>query len=483
MSLLSKRRAQTAAKVNDFGSLKWENLVPNIDQAQILVGKNAQLKYGIATETDIGLDETKYVLVPILDKLGSAPELAQKYDATGLMSGIHIVANTEGVGITRDFPLCGELREVAEIESRNRTELKDIEGVIGSEYRLIAGPVLPQTAELTFIAAHLNYMQFKDEYEDLPEGYAVAGAHAVAMAYRCGLLESRSGREFMFVNVTIDNDGGYTIKDIDPKYNNRKKKPLVIDTHYGPENLKLHSKLTELGLGAVIMSGTTHYMMNHTTGGRTLNGHNLKALSINQLYVPDPGRGAPSEERQTDFWYNVLHPVNKRGVASIVLEGARVNSWYKNIYLPNPSVMYSDTFTQYRQRLVPSGAHKAYLAAMVLRDITQSGLGIFLPDQELCNKVVRLYEKIKTDGARAHVGSRYYTDEPMSVNQGDIDAFLPLAAYYVQHKMATSSLAASPHLSNESADAAHGKWKMIIDATVRISAVGAPMEQIKTYMN
>jgi len=137
---------------------------------------------------------------------------------------------------------------------------------------------------------------------------------------------------------------------------------------------------------------------------------------------------------------------------------------------------------QYRQKLIPSGAHKAYIAALVLKDIAQAGLAVFLPDQDVGKRVVNTYNEVLRIGARAHIGSRYYTDEPSIFTQGDVDDFLSLAAYYVQHKMATSSLAASPHLDLVTADAADPRWKTIIDGTIRMGALGAPIEQVTAYL-
>jgi hypothetical protein len=174
--------------------------------------------------------------------------------------------------------------------------------------------------------------------------------------------------------------------------------------------------------------------------------------------------------------------VNKRAVANLVLRNSRVNCWHKNTSLLYPSVMYSDTFMQYRQNLIPSGAHKVYVAALVLKDIAQSGLAIFLPDIEIGKKVVRIYDEVQRLGARAHIGSRYYTDEPPALSQSEVDEFLPIAAYYVQNKMNTSSIASSPHLSLENADAAPAQWKQIITATVRMSAYDAPIDQVTSYL-
>lgn len=482
MSLLQRKNAKNAAKTNDFRSLTWDKLALTIDKAETTVGKNAQIRYGIATETDVGLTSDKYVLIPVVTEWKDEAALADMYAANLTMVGIHPVLTEGDKFVKAPFPGNSTFEHLhqVEYEGRSHNEAPVIEG--DPEYTLGDAGGNLDSGRLTFICAHLNYMQLSADYPDIPEGVRIAGSHAVAMGFRTGILESVASREFLFVHVTIDYNGGYKIGKIDPMYNVRKNKVIKTGDVHAPDVLKMHPQLIELGLGICIGAGTTHYMMNHTTGGQKLNGHNLKALALNNLYQLDPEIGDPSEVRQTEFIYNVTHPVNKRAVANLVLLNSRVYCWYRNVNLPCPSVIYSDTFMAYRQNLVPSGAHKAYVAAFVLRQIAADSLAIFLPDVELAKKVVRLYGDITRYGARAHVGSRYYTDEPVAISQGEVDDFLPLAAYYVQQKMATSSIASSPHLSPEIADAAHAKWKNIIDATIKTGAFNAPIEQIKAYL-
>lgn len=482
MTLLLRKRAKDAAKTNDFSTLTWATLDKTLDHAESLVGKNAQIRYGIATESDTGLPDTKYVLVPVTHEWRSEAELASMYTTETLMCGLHEVVHKDKTPVVSPFPKNAALATVHRTEVENRVEIKDVDVDDDAEYNLKAIPDPGTTAQLTFICAHLNFLQLSADYPQLKEGVRVTGAHAVAMAYRTGILETHAAREFIFVRVVLEKDGGYTVADIDPVYAKRANKVITKNMKVDRSSLRMNSQLIELGLGICIGAGTTHYMMNHTTGGRRLNGHNLKALTLNNLYTLDPAMGEASEEEQTSFYYNVTHPVNKRAVANLVLNNSHVYCWHKCIYLPAPSVIYSDTFMTYRQNLIPSGAHKVYVAAFVLRAICQDSLGVFLPDQDIANKVIDLYEKIFTLGARTHVGSRYYTDEPIAISQGEVDDFLPYAAYYVHHKMATTSIAASPHLSMEHADAANAKWKAIIDATVKESALNAPMEQIKNYL-
>jgi hypothetical protein len=482
MSLLQRRRAKQAQKTNDFSTLTWSTLTKSVADAEVLVGKNAQIRYGIATETDVGLPENNYVLVPVTKHWENAAELSEMYKQEVLMCGIHAVTDKAGNTVIDDFPVNRKLADMAEVEWKNRTKLENIVLADDPKYNLGALQQSDLAATMTLICAHLNFVQLSADYPNINEGARIAGAHTIAMAYRTGILESHAGREFIFVEVVPSKAGGYRIIQLDPKYDARPNKPFRNGADVPDGSLRMHEKLVELGLGLCVGAGTTHYMMNHTTGGNTLNGHNLRALTINNLYVVDPAMTEPTEAEQTTFIYNVTHPVNKRAVANIVLQGSRVNCWHKNVYLQNPTVVYADTFMQYRQKLIPSGAHKIYVAAMVLRDIAQAGLAIFLPDQDIARKVIDLYERVLELGARAHIGSRYYTDEPPAINQGDIDDFMSLAAYYVQQKMTTSSLAASPHLSPEVADAAAAAWKTIVDATVRMGGAGAPIEQVTAYM-
>jgi len=484
MSLLQRKRAKAAAKTNDLSTITWAGMATSMEHIENLVGKNAQIRYGIATETDIGLPVSKHVLVPVLKGWDSEAELINMYHEEVLMCGIHQVITKDNLPVKAPFEPNSAFDTLAAIEWDNRvkSETIKVKPEDDDKYDLAAPIQEDLAATLTAVCAHLNYVQLRSDYADINEGALIAGAHAIAMAYRTGIIESNAGREFLYVHVKVGDDGSYAIVNIDPNYQRRPTPALKVGATFPPGTLQLHPKLVELGLGLCIGAGTTHYMMNHTTGGSVLNGHNLKALAINNLYEVDPPNSKASENRQTEFVYNVVHPVNKRAVANLVLRNSRVNTWYKNAYLLNPTVLYSDTFMNYRQNLVPSGAHKAYIAALVLRDITQAGLGIFLPDQELCRKVIQLYADIQKFGARAHVGSRYYTDMPPAISQSEVDEFLPLAAYYVHFRMANSSIAASPHLSREAAESANPAWKAIVDATVRAGALGAPAEQINAYL-
>lgn len=482
MSLLLRKKAKAAAKTNDLSTVTWDSMTSSTQVAETLVGKNAQIRYGIATETDMGLPETRYVLVPTLSDITDPAKLAEMYHSEVLMVGIHEAVTKDGRHITSNFPINSEMSGAAEVEWENRTELKHIRPQDDLNVDLVPAVTPDDASWLTQVAIHLNFTEFSAHYPNISEGARVLGAHAVAMAYRVGILESHATREFQFIQVVPNKTGGYQVIAVDPAYAKRPDCAIKPGTDYPGANMKINEKMVELGLGICVGAGTTHYMMNHTTGGSVLSGHNLKALTVNGVYEIDPGHGQASERDQTTFFYNVTHPVNKRAVANLCLRTSRVNCWHKNAYILSPSVIYADTFMTYRQTLVPAGAHKAFIAAAVLRDICSSKLGIFLPDQDICNTVVKMYADIVKLGARAHIGSRYYTDEAHVLNQSAVDSFLPVAAYYVQQRMPTSSYAGSPHLAPEVADAAQPQWKAIVTATIRAGATGAADEHVKQYI-
>jgi len=482
MSLLQRRKAKLSAKTNDLSSVTWESMSNSTKVAESLVGKNAQIRYGIATETDMGLPESRFVIVPTLEDISDPAVLSKMYQTEVLMSGIHAVCSPNGDRITSDFPVDRLLREVSEIEWDNRHELKAVALPKDFEYSLIPIANPDSSSWLTQVAIHLNFREFSHNYPTISEGARVLGAHSVAMAYRMGILESHAAREFIFCQVAPGDQGSYKIIAIDPSYLRRPERALNVGDVTSGDNLRINDKMVELGLGLAVGAGTTHYMMNHTTGGAKLGGHNLKALSVNGVYEIDPGMGRPSEIDQTTFYYNVTHPVNKRAIANLVLRGSHVSSWHKNAFLLSPSVIFADTFMAYRQSLIPAGAHKAFIAAAILKDICASKLGIFLPDQEICKTVVSVYNQTLAAGARAHIGARYYTDELPVINQSTVDAFIPIAAYYVQQRMPTSSYASSPHLSIENGDGAPATWKSIVQATIRAGAVGAAEENVATYL-
>jgi len=482
MSILTRRNAKNAVKTNDFSALTWNDLEKTIVEAETFVGTNSILRYGIATETDVGLPSTKAVLVPVLEDLGTPDNLARMYSAHVPMIGTHELRNKAKAALKEPFPLDRDLAGLARLEEPERKAgmFEASEG----DY-VISNPVFPHPeliGSLTYICAYLNYQQFRRAYPEIRESFIIAGSHAVAMAYRNGLLESYAAREFQFVRVKIADDGSVSIIGLDPAYAARSNAYWKVNDIIKADQLKMSAQLTELGLGLVVGAGTTHYMMNHSTGGARLGGHNVRALSVNGLYNVEPTGIEVAEIDQTTFYYNVLHPVNKRAVANLCIPASKVNSWYRNYFLPPPAVIYSDTFMAYRQTLVPAGTHKAYVAMLALKSIGDAALLPFLPDPDFPARLINIYREIKNAGARAHVGSRYYTGELPSVTQTDVDSFLPIAAYFVQHKMRNSSLAASPHLSLEHAAGAPERWKNVVDLTTRYSAENAPSDAIVRYL-
>jgi hypothetical protein len=480
---LSKRMLRTQIQ-NDLTAVNWDNLKD--DTAGVTFDLNASFRYGIATETEVGLPELKKVIVPYPGAMPSANGLAAMYANNELMVGRFAATSGNEVIHADDALETAAYRQAWKAANKAKFETTT-DGTtidVGQNVVLKApAPINPnQLGWLLKVCVRLNYLQFKATYPQMPDHVAIAGAHAVGMAWRNGLLESYAGREFIFCFVDPTENQSCRILGIDSEFEKRPVKGFNVGDVLPAASLKLNSQFMEVGLGIVVGSGATHYTMNHTTGGREMTGQNVKALIVNSLYYPKPAVEAANRSVQTSYFYNFLHPVNKRAVACLCISNAKVHSWYRNAHLPGPAVMHADAFMQYRTKLTPAGCHKIYIAILALKHIADAGLTVFLPDLEFATRITNLYSDVNRAGARGHIGSMYYTDAPQSVFQGDVDDFIPIAAYFVTTRMPGSTIAQSPHMSLANAEVAPNGWKQIVNKTKKVGLGELPDEVVQRYL-
>jgi len=469
---------------NDLSTLTWDSLGTNAQEGKRLLDMNSTFRYGIATESDIGLPPGKRVLVPVIVDRIDDNIVQQMYSDNVVMVnrftlkvGGRAVAASRAMA-TRRYIAVSDVAEKAALDPKSKGGKMDDNNAFDQS----SGVDPEDLAWLTLVCIRMNYLQLKADYPNLPDHVIIAGAHVIGMSYRNGLLESHAGRDFLFVAVRKDQQEDAIIQYIDPVYASHVNRVIAVDQVIASRDLKVNPTLMEIALGVAIGTACTHYTMNHSTGGKVLTGQNARQLAVNGLYTARPELNAPSETEQTNFYYNVLHPVNKRAVACLVIKNSHVLTWYRNAYLPVPAALYADSFMQYRQRLTPAGCHKVYVAMLALKAICEAKLSVFLPDLTLARKLMQLYDDILAAGARGHIGSMYYTDEPQSISQGEVDEFLPTAAFFVTERMAGSSLSFSPHMSVQHAAAAPDQWKTIVMQTKRIGASQAAPEAIGAYL-
>jgi hypothetical protein len=327
--------------------------------------------------------------------------------------------------------------------------------------------------ELYRVCMELNLREFQNSYADrnLSVGQFYAAAYTVASAWRAGYLEAGEDVEWIPIEVALGTDGQWAISDIGAKYAERDTKTWKVGDTICPHGDGLNDKLIEIASGIVVASGYNHYSLNHTTGGQKMQGPMAPTLITNSLYtfeptgpiVPLAGKKHPTEIDQTNLFYNAAHPVNKRAVAATCIPTSHVVHFVCPAICPPPLFVEKDSFLRIRERLVPSGAHKVYVASLVFARVCESGLAPFLPWYNEADVFQTMMETIARDGARCHPGSRYYTDQQCTFSQSEMDQYLPDLAYFVSQRMRLSTIAASPHVSASHAAAADPQWQGIVD--------------------
>jgi hypothetical protein len=481
---IAKKKLSKVVSQKDYREWSFANMDTSFDEAQVKLDLNASFRYGLATESEIGLPANKKILVPVFVKNPTNDSMTAMYSEVCTCSGRFAIKTKDewlkpaAAGISANYDAIWNVA----VSHAQRAEVKEVD--LGNQRKLTTDTLIDPTAysNLTLLCLRLNLAQFELNYPSLNYAVIAAGAHAVALAYRNGLIETFAAREFYFVGVQQESDGQFSINWLDPEYVLCGNRAFKLGDRIAKDTMRYDSVLSQVGLGLVIGAGASHYTMNHTTGGREMTGQNARALVINGLYNTAPAHAEASLEEQTNFYYNVLHPVNKRGIACLVIHNSHVYTWYKSVHMPCPSVLYADAFMNYRTKLTPAGCHKIYVALLALKAISEANLYVFLPDIELAKKVMRLYHELNVAGARGHLGSFYYTDEAPSVIQSEVDDFLPIAAFFVSKRMPASSLAGSPHLSLSKADECPDRWKWIVTQTLKIGAAGASDVSIENYL-
>lgn len=305
-----------------------------------------------------------------------------------------------------------------------------------------------------------NYDRLRAAYPAVSSGLAVTCAYSIAWMFRMGLFETHEAREYVTLTVSHPVNKRFTVTAIDAPEGYVAPPFLAVGQGIDCTVVKYDKQAAVLGPALVYLSGVNHYTFNHTTAGMKVGGAMLSVLMMYGLYDSNPA--TQLEEAQTRMLYETLHPANKRGIANLWFRDTHVTTWGRSISAPKMQIIKLDAFLQIRDRPTAAGSHKAYLAGVVLQKICQANLVAFLPWSGELNSVIESIRSVIDRGARAHVGSSYYTGLP-SVSQGSaLDPYMGELAQYIQTMASRDTLALSPHLSLEVAARSSTNWVNIL---------------------
>jgi hypothetical protein len=141
-----------------------------------------------------------------------------------------------------------------------------------------------------------------------------------------------------------------------------------------------------------------------------------------------------------------------------------------------------DAFASIRSDPRPAGSHKAYLFLLALDRVLESGIGPFLPWSQRITEGVNSARAVLEGGARAHIGSVYYTGRPPRVQSSDLDAYMPDLAAYIHTMSPGNTLALSPHLSVEVASRAAESWKALLNQTKGVDLSSMDLQTVAKYL-
>lgn len=321
----------------------------------------------------------------------------------------------------------------------------------------------------------LNHARLKARYDKLSDGAVTLAAYTAAAMFRFGLYESYEHKEYYTVVIkpVAANSSQFTVSEIIPPTGIAPPTWVTVGQAVDISKVRLSKVATEYANLLVFTSGLMHYLFNHTTGGMVMSGSLLTTLALYKIV--NGGMNNDVMESLTSLFYEVLHPSNKRALANLFFKSSGVTSHGRC----RGSLRYEhfslDSFTQIRANPYPAGSHKAFVTLTALRRVLQSGLGPFLPWASQLDACINMCRDVLVNGARAHVGSGYYTGDPSLAQPASLDNYLPELAHYVNVFHKGDSLAMSPHLSLEHAAKAEMNWKNLIkDLKANdVSATGA----------
>lgn len=347
--------------------------------------------------------------------------------------------------------------------------------------------MLTMTVNAARMAARYNP---EEDRPAVPHGMIKNAAMTIAAAQQQGLLEVSTRREFNIIGVTMGEEGNFTIRHVDMAGEGDVPEDLQVGQEIDISGSRVSNTELELANIMVFNAGLMHYLLNHSTGGELLSGPALTTLAMYNIYdktVDVRSRSAVVQTGmdprvQTSVVYEALHPICKRGIANLFFRNSGVETWERLAAGRAMRKYELDAFASIRADPRPAGSHKAYLFLLALDRVLESGIGPFLPWAQRITEGVASARAILEGGARAHIGSAYYTGRPPRVQSSDLDSYMPELAAYIHTMSPGNTLALSPHLSMEVASRAAESWKALLNQTKGVDLSTMDLQTIARYL-
>jgi hypothetical protein len=512
-----------------------------------MVAKNNVYQIGIGTESEVGLEVTRYPIRVVLTggtSMSTDASVCIKFWSVVNAKGDGVLFDRTGGGVStvvkniyksvdnldavlqeaylsskdQKFALHTELTPIANLVFATASlpnptpeQFKEIAGGVeamlikAKELKLI--PFFRVSANLFWLARRhgvrdkadraleaivrselnatflVNYERLHKSYPEVNTGLKTVCAYAIAWYFSVGLYETYESKEYVTLRVdTIKNEAAkfMVAEQIAPEgyaWDESLSLGKVIDC----VGLKHHTTVTKVGPSLVYLSGVNHYSFNHTTGGQFVGGPMLSNLMMYQLF--DTTAANNLEEAQTRMLYETLHPTNKRGIANMFFRDCNVFTWGRAHHVSPMQVISADQFLNVRDRPVPAGAHKAYLAGTVLSRVLSQKYAIFLPWAGSIPSVIGLIETVVRSGAKCHVGATYYTGAPGVAQGAALDQYLPELAQYIHIMAPRDTLALSPHLSADVATRSDPNWTALLRSIKGNDVSAVSVDVVKEYLS
>ena len=360
-----------------------------------------------------------------------------------------------------------------------------LEAVPHGKTTVVAGTSSEDTSALDefLLTAHLNRWKMKREYEALGEGVVTLAALSAAAVFRTGLYESHEHREYMTaVYIPVQGKASnYTFHSwrappgVAPRTD--LQPPKTVDV----SRIKLKSTMMQLANLMAVGSGLMHYLFNHTTGGMKVSGVLLSAMAMYKFITPQT-----TEEEVgsiTSLLYEALHPTNKRAIANIFFKTSGVYSHGRSLNAFRYSRFELDSYMALRMNPYPAGSHKAFVLLTALRRILASGMGPFLPWAAELTACINTCAEVLKSGARAHIGSSYYTGEPPKAQPASLDNYLPEVAMFLHTFHKNDSLTMSPHMSYDIAKKANMNWQNLLKEMKSKDVSATSIDTVRQFLS
>lgn len=334
----------------------------------------------------------------------------------------------------------------------------------------------------TVICMMANQERLKRKYDDLSDGIITLAAYSVAAMFRHGLFESYEHREYYTVIVVpvVAKPNCFQVHSIRSPTGAPALQDITLGKEFDISGVRIKKQLVEVSNLLVMASGLMHYLFNHTTGGSVVTGTLLTILAMYQ-YI-NPTMAMETQTNITSLLYEALHPTNKRAIANLFFDNSGVVTHGRCATAPRYDRFEADSFFQIRTNPYPAGSHKAFICLQALKRVLQSGLAPFLPWAEQMNTCILTCKEVLTNGARAHIGSSYYTGDPPMAQPASLDAYLPELAQYVHTFNKGDSLSMSPHMSDEIAKRSSMNWQNLMKELKAKDVSATPVETVRGFL-